>query len=75
MKIKMLETRRGTEDGFTIKTYLCDEEYDVCDFLGKSFFAAGFANIVEEKKAKRKAAPKKKKATSKIKLFSKNGGK
>ncbi len=43
MRIKMLETRCGTENGFTIRRYCGGSEYDVADSLARSFLAAGFA--------------------------------
>ncbi|MDB2415493.1 hypothetical protein N9W34_06950 [Rickettsiales bacterium] len=41
--IKMLETRKGTEDGFTVRQFRCGEIYEIRDGLARSFFAAGFA--------------------------------
>lgn len=33
MKIKMLKTKRGTEDGFTVRRYIKGEVYDVAHTL------------------------------------------
>jgi len=43
MKIRMLETRKGTEDGFVVKKFIAGEDYEVRDHLAKAFLAAGFA--------------------------------
>lgn len=43
MRIRMLETRRGTEDGYTVRQYVRDEIYEMGDSLARSFLAAGFA--------------------------------
>jgi hypothetical protein len=43
MLIKMLQTRRGTEDGFSIQQFFKDQEYDVRDNLACAFIAAGYA--------------------------------
>lgn len=41
MRLRMLETRRGTEDGFTIRLYEAGCEYDIADTLARSFIADG----------------------------------
>lgn len=43
MRIKMLETRRGTEDGIAVREYRRGEEYELGDMLARAFLAAGFA--------------------------------
>jgi hypothetical protein len=43
MRIKMLKTRRGTEDGFSIQQFLEGKEYSVRDNLACAFIAAGHA--------------------------------
>lgn len=48
MWIKMLETRKGSEDGFAVQQFYKDKEYDVRDHLAYMFFASGFA--VRQKK-------------------------
>ena len=59
MQIKMLETRRGTEDGFTIQQFIRDQEYDVTDSLAQVFLSAGFAiSMKTEPKTKKNAAKK-----------------
>lgn len=47
MKIRMLETRRGTEDGFSVRQYFANEEYDVRPHLARAFLAAGWAVSTE----------------------------
>ncbi len=44
----MLQTRRGTEDGFTIQQYFVGEEYEVREHLACAFLAAEYAMIVIE---------------------------
>lgn len=61
MKIKMLETRRGTEDGFTVRQFFAGEEYEVRDHLARSFFTAGFAVMVKDEKPNREKLRIKKK--------------
>jgi len=51
MLIRMLETRRGTEDGFTVKQYMAGEKYEVREHLALAFFAAGCATIVKVRKS------------------------
>lgn len=48
MRIKMLQTRRGTEDGFSVQQFFKDHEYDVRDNLACAFIAAGFAEPVRK---------------------------
>lgn len=43
MKIKMLQTRRGTEDGFKVRQFEKDGQYDVSDSLGRAFINGGWA--------------------------------
>lgn len=43
MKIKMLGTHRGSEDGFIVKQYHKDLIYDVADMLARSFIRHGWA--------------------------------
>lgn len=57
MKIQMTETRRGTENGFTVRLYLEGYTYEVEDHLARAFFAAGWAKPV---RAKKPAKPRKK---------------
>jgi len=46
MKIRMLETRRGTEDGHTIQQFMKGQEYDVKSHLARSFLAAKYCELV-----------------------------
>lgn len=43
MKIKMLSTRYGSEDGFKSQPYKRGEEYDVAESLAVSFVNDGYA--------------------------------
>jgi hypothetical protein len=47
VKIKMLETRRGSEDGFAVRRFEKGEAYDVADTLARSFLNAGWAYNAE----------------------------
>jgi hypothetical protein len=47
MLIKMLQTRKGSEDGFTVKQYYKNEIYNVRESLGRSFLAAEFATLCD----------------------------
>lgn len=51
MKIRMLVTAPGADDGFTVLTYEAGKEYDVSDMLAKEFVGAKQAEIVEESAA------------------------
>lgn len=42
----MLETRRGTADGFTIQNYEKGREYSISDFLASRFVLLGVAKIL-----------------------------
>lgn len=58
MRIRMLETRHGCEDGFRVRRFEKGKEYEVADTLAKSFLAAGFAVPVRRRTtAKPKPAP------------------
>lgn len=52
--IRMLETRKGSEDGFTVRQFYAGEIYTIKENLARSFFAAGFAEKHERKKPKKK---------------------
>lgn len=43
MIIKMKESRRGSEDGFTVKRYHAAGIYDVADSLARDFLRKGYA--------------------------------
>lgn len=51
--LTMLETRKGTEDGFTVKQYYRGESYEIADGLARSFLAAGFAVMKDSNISKR----------------------
>lgn len=52
MKITMISTRRGSEDGFTTKQYIKGESYDVSRNMGSMFLRNCWAynneQIIEE---------------------------
>lgn len=58
MHVRMLETRRGTADGYTIRQYQRGEIYDLPDTLANAFFAAGFAVPVRQQKPAAPRRPK-----------------
>ncbi len=61
MLIKMLETRRGTEDGFTVRQYRKGDVYEIRDHLALAFLAAGAAiKVRTERSVNKKAKPRKK---------------
>lgn len=43
MKIIMLQTRYGSEDGFTVRLFHQNQEYEVADSLGADFVRVGAA--------------------------------
>ena len=67
--IRMLETRKGTEDGFTIKEFYEGQNYDVREGLARSFFLAGYAEKQVKKDSKKKSQKRKPKQ---LKLTLKN---
>lgn len=48
MRVRMLETRRGTEDGYVVQLFEAECEYDMVDFLARSFIADGRAEALEK---------------------------
>lgn len=48
MKIIMLHTRYGSEDGFVVRRFLQGVEYEVADSLGAWFVQIGVANVVPD---------------------------
>ncbi len=51
MRLRMLETRRGTEDGRVVRQFMAGEIYEIADSLARAFLAAGFAiRAFEERK-------------------------
>ena len=47
MHIIMLQTRRGSEDGFTVRCFQAGKHYDVVDTLARSFIRARWARETE----------------------------
>ena len=45
MKIKMLRSKLGSNDGISTKLYQVDEEHDVSDALGEVFIKEGVAEL------------------------------
>ncbi len=76
MLVRMLETKRGASNGFTVKRYDQGEEYELSDNLALNFISQGTAKAVtigsagapaKKNKSKRKAimrAPENKGAAS-----------
>lgn len=48
MKVTMKETRRGSEDGCSVRCYEQGETYDLADGLARQFLRDGSATRVEE---------------------------
>jgi hypothetical protein len=48
MRVRMLETRRGTEDGFVLRLYEAGGIYDMADFQARCFIAEGRAIAMPE---------------------------
>lgn len=48
MKLLMLQTRYGVEDGFTLRRYHKGKVYDVSGFLGHRFINKGWGKKHEE---------------------------
>lgn len=46
MKITMLETRRGTEDGYVVRRFDKGEQYEISGFLANQFIRNGWAEPV-----------------------------
>lgn len=46
MRVRMLETRRGASNGFTVKRYDQGEEYELSDSLALNFISQGAAKAV-----------------------------
>ena len=51
MKIKMLRSKMGSNDGYSTHYYQEGEEYDVSDALAESFFAEKLAEAMPDSKA------------------------
>ncbi len=47
MKITMLQTRYGSEDGFVVRRFLKNHQYEIADSLGAYFIWLGVAKIGE----------------------------
>lgn len=46
MQIRMTETRRGSEDGFSTRQFIEGQECDVTDSLAREFIHAGYAECI-----------------------------
>lgn len=46
MRVIMLETRRGTEDGFTLRLYHENTEYLLAEGLARQFIQQGYARVL-----------------------------
>lgn len=52
MRIRMKETRRGTEDGYTVREYAIGREYELAptergEELGRVFVQEGWAEVIK----------------------------
>lgn len=43
MRLLMLDTRRGSEDGFIVRRFYKNQIYDIADSLAQAFIRAGYA--------------------------------
>lgn len=43
MRIRMLQTRRGCEDGYRLRCFIAGRTYDIADGLARAFLRAGHA--------------------------------
>jgi hypothetical protein len=48
MKVKMLASKMGSNDGITTKLYEKDETYEVSEDLGNSFLSEKLAEVVND---------------------------
>lgn len=48
MKITMKSTRRGSQDGFKIESFIEGKEYTVADSLGAYFIRQRWADIIQD---------------------------
>jgi hypothetical protein len=55
MKVKMIKTQKGAEDGITVKTYEAGIEYEMVEKLAKIF--VNVLNVAEFVKEEVKAMP------------------
>ncbi len=46
MRVRMLETKRGASNGFTVRRYDQGEEYELSDSLALNFISQGVAKAV-----------------------------
>lgn len=53
VKIKMLETRKGSPDGMTVCSYQRGEQYELPDELARVFVREGWAKQVQARGRKR----------------------
>lgn len=47
MRVRMLETRRDTEDGFSLRLLECGKAYELRDYLARSLIAEGRAQQLD----------------------------
>jgi hypothetical protein len=48
MKIKMIKTEKGSEDGIHVNEYVIGKEYEICESLAKVFIKMKVAEKVKE---------------------------
>lgn len=49
MRIIMLQTRYGSEDGFVVRRFVKNQEYEMADSLAAYFIRHGLAAIITDK--------------------------
>jgi hypothetical protein len=47
MKIIMLQTRYGSEDGFAVRLFRKNQEYEIAETLGAHFVRVGAGKIIK----------------------------
>ena len=57
MHIIMLKTRYGSEDGFAVRRFLQNQEYEIADSLAIEFIRSGAAALVQTQERKNNVSP------------------
>lgn len=66
MHIKMLQTRRGSEDGLRVRCYEAGRIYDLAEDLARAFIIAGSAKALAPAPAKNTTRQKKNKKKERL---------
>ena len=48
MRVTMLSTQKGSEDGINLSTFVAGESYDMGEWLAGAFITANMARLAEE---------------------------